>query len=103
MAKLSEDVRADLRFLAFYLGNGTLQLQELPWVDYSDVLNSAGSGSVLEQAFAIWSNVLDIDPSGKVLNREAAQKRVAQYIRQQAEPTYIVDPPFEEWELQLYS
>ena len=99
MTKLSEDVRAYLRLFAFFLVNGALQVKGQPWLDYRPVLTDPSS---IEQAFAIWSNVLEIDPEGRVLNEHVASERAAQYIRQQADPAYIIEPPLEQWEIELY-
>ncbi len=99
MTKLSEDVRGNLRFFAFYLVNGSLQVDGLAPVDYRSVLLDA---STIEQAFAIWSNVLELDSDGRTLNQPVAHQRAAQYIRQQADRTYVIDPPLESWEIELY-
>lgn len=99
MAKLSQDVRAYLRFFAYFLTNGSLQVVGLMPVDYRSVRTDA---STIEQAFAIWSNVLEIDADGRVLNEHVASQRAAQYIRQQVDRAYVIDPPLEQWEIELY-
>jgi hypothetical protein len=99
MPKLSEDVRGYLRFFAYFLVNGSLQVSGLLPVDYRSVLDEP---SMVEQTFAIWSNVLEVDSEGRVLNEHVAHQRAAQYIRQQADRAYIVEPPFEEWEIALH-
>lgn len=99
MAKLSEEVRAHLRLFAFYLANGTLCLDVLDGFDYSSLLQW---GSSLEQVVAIWSNVLEVDESGSVLNEDEAARRAAQYIRSMVDPNYIVEPPFQAWEIELH-
>jgi hypothetical protein len=96
--RLSNELRAELRFFAFYLANRTLCLEVLRGVDYSPIFSEA---SALEQAIAIYANVLDLDETGKVRNAGAAQRRAAQYIRSFLDPTYEVQPPFEDWELEL--
>ncbi|MGW0483170.1 DUF7677 family protein [Nonomuraea sp. NPDC003214] len=98
MAKLPEDLRASLRFFAFYLANGTLDMELLDGIDYRPAL--MGFGSTLEMVFTIYANVLEIDESGLV-DDGYAQYRVAQWIRHYCDPTYVVDPPFEEWETRL--
>jgi hypothetical protein len=99
LPKLSEDLRAYLRLFAFYLANGTVDWELLgeEW-DYSSLF---ANPSDLEQVFAIWSNVLELDDEGNVLNPGAAKRRAAQYIRRFVDPSYIVEPPFAEWELEL--
>jgi len=99
MSKLSEHVRGCLRLFAFWLTNGTLQVRGLEWVDYKSHLEWP---STVEQTFAIWSNIIEFDDHGNVLNEEQAKHRAAQYIRQFADQTYVVDPPFEDWELELH-
>ncbi|MFB7456131.1 hypothetical protein [Streptomyces sp. NPDC056188] len=100
MEHLSVDVRASLRFFAFYLANGTLDLDLLEGFDYRSTVFH--SGSSLEQVFAIYSNVLQIDADGMVLNDGDAQYRVAQWVRACCDPDYRVEPPFEDWETELH-
>ncbi len=98
--KLSSDFRSELRLFAFYLANGTLEPEILPGtLDYSDVL---GEASALEQIFAIWANVLELDESGKVTNAAQASRRAAQYIRSLVDSSFAVQPPFEDSELDLH-
>ena len=98
-SKLSEDVRSRLRFLAFYIVNGTLCDDVIPdKMDYSAVLEDP---SALEMTFAIWSNVLELDEEGNVINDDLATRRAAQFVRRFVDPQYVVEPPFEDWELEL--
>ena len=99
MAQLPEDVRASLRFFAFYLANGTLVMDLLEDFDYRSNLMAFGSG--LEQVFAIFSNVLDVNDAGQVTNYGDAEHRAAQWIRSRCDDQYRVEPPFEDWELDL--
>ncbi|MBB2940379.1 hypothetical protein FB565_000083 [Actinoplanes lutulentus] len=99
MAHLSEDVRSAIRFFAFYLANGTLVMDLLEDFDYRPILMSHGSG--LEQAFAIFANVLDVDETGEVTNYDDAEYRAAQWIRRVCDNTYRAEPPFAPWELEL--
>lgn len=98
MAKLPEEVRSSLRFFAFYLANGTLDMELLDDIDYRPAL--VDFGSTLEMVFTIYTNVLEIDEDGQVDDGDA-QYRAAQWIRRYCDPTYVVDPPFEEWETRL--
>ncbi|MBP0457971.1 DUF7677 family protein [Streptomyces montanisoli] len=59
-------------------------------------------GSSLEQVFAIYGNVLEVDGNGEVLNDGDAQYRAAQWIRRHCDPTYEVEPPFQAWETELH-
>ena len=67
-------------------------------VDYTCIFEEP---SAMEQAFAIFLNVLELDESGGAVNAKAAERRAAQYIRQYCERTYQVEPPFEQWEVEL--
>ncbi|MBQ0994249.1 hypothetical protein KBX08_29735 [Micromonospora sp. H61] len=99
MAHLPEDVRASFRFFAFYLANDTLVMDLLEDFDYRPVVMAHGSG--LEQVFAIFANVLDVNESGEVTNYGDAEYRAAQWIRRCCDDSYKVDPPFAGWELDL--
>ncbi|MGB2901794.1 MAG: hypothetical protein WBB89_21235 [Candidatus Acidiferrum sp.] len=96
--KLSGNVRGQMRLFGFYLANRTLDLSVLRGIDYSPIFSEA---SALEQTVAIFVNVLDLDEAGKILNASAAHRRAAQYIRSYIDPAYEVDPPFDDWELEL--
>jgi hypothetical protein len=56
----------------------------------------------MEMAFAIFTNVLEVDENGKALNGEEAACRAAQYVRRYFDNSYVVEPPFEPWETELY-
>ena len=97
--KISSDLRSQLRFFAYFLVNRTLDLEILPrHFDYSAIFQEP---SALEQAIAIWTNVVDLDESGRVMNSGQANQRAAQYIRSYVDPEYEVHPPFDDWELEL--
>jgi hypothetical protein len=98
--QLPVDVRASLRFFAFYLANGTVDVDLLDGIDYRPALFEFGSA--LEQVFAIYGNVLRVDESGHVLNDGEAQQRAAQWIRGYCDPEYVVEPPFQPWETELH-
>jgi hypothetical protein len=100
MAHLPVDVRSSLRFFAFFLANGTVDVDLLDGFDYRPALFQFGSP--LEQVFAIYANVLEVDENGEVLNDGDAQYRAAQWIRRHCDPGYEVDPPFQPWETELH-
>jgi hypothetical protein len=101
VSQLPVDVRGALRLFAFYLGNGTLEIDLLDDLgDYRPALMEFGS--TLEMIFAIYSNVLDIAPDGTVTNMGKASYRAAQYIRKHLNASYVVEPPFEPWETELH-
>ena len=99
MTRLPEDVRASLRFFAFFLANGTIDVDLLEDIDYRPALMQYGSA--LEMVFTIFTNVLEIDEDGQVTNDGLAQERAAQWIRRYRDPSYQVEPPFEPWETEL--
>lgn len=99
MTQLPEDVRASLRFFAFYLANGTVDMELLADIDYRPALLE--DGSALEMVFTIFTNVLEVDETGKVANHGLAQRRAAQWIRSYCDPSYEIEPPLQEWETEL--
>jgi hypothetical protein len=99
MAKLSESFRTSLRFFSFYLSSGTLEYELLGDVDYQGVLNEP---SALEMIYAIFSNVIELDDDGQVRNQPQAMRRAAQYILTWIDSDYVVEPPFEDWEIELH-
>lgn len=100
MNKLSTALRGDLRLFAFFLVNGTVDDDIIPvGTDYRVIFEWP---STLEQVFAIWANVLECDDAGVPTNAHLAKRRASQYIRTFIDPTYRVEPPFEQWELELH-
>ncbi|GAA2036151.1 hypothetical protein GCM10009839_41270 [Catenulispora yoronensis] len=99
MSRLPDDVRASLRFFAFFLANGTVDMDLLDGIDYRQALMQ--DGSALEMVVTIFTNILDVDEAGLVTNADLAQDRAAQWIRRYCDPSYVVDPPFEPWEVEL--
>lgn len=96
-----ENLVVALRFFSYYLGNGTLDLVVLPheFGDYRPkILNY---GSELEQVYTVFLRNLRIAPDGRVVGVEHAQRRAAQWIRQYCDPSYAVQPPFTDQELEL--
>jgi hypothetical protein len=100
MASLPIEVREALRMFAFYLGNGTVDVKVLgDGYNYDSIFTSP---SDLEMVFAIWANHLEYDEEGNLVNAYTGRRRAAQYIRRYIDPSYIVDPPFEDWEIDLH-
>ncbi len=44
--------------------------------------------SAIEQVFAIYANVIELDKNGRVLNAKYAEKRVTDYLRAYFDPSY---------------
>ena len=59
--------------------------------------------SAIEQVYAIFANVLELDESGQVLNARYAQKRATDYLRSYCDRNFEVEPPYEDWELELHN
>jgi len=106
--KLSDDFKSALRHFAYYYTNGTLQYvigddTILQGIDYREILKL--EASLVETVYAIYSNNIKMDESGKVLNQAHAMKRAAQWIRlvcREENEEYIVEPEFEDWETYLH-
>ena len=72
----------------------------LKGVDYLQLYGE--EPSAIEQAFAIYANVIELDKDGTVLNAKYAEERATKYIRLYCDSTYEVEPPFADWELVLH-
>jgi len=44
-----------------------------------------------------------MDEVGTVLNAKFAEKRATDYLRAYCNSDFVVEPPFEDWELELHS
>ncbi|HEY3802831.1 MAG TPA: hypothetical protein VGL61_09475 [Kofleriaceae bacterium] len=99
MAKLSYSTSHAIRQFSFWIANRTVGRPLLDKIDYSCIFEEP---SALEQTYAIFANVLELDDSGTVVNEKHAERRAAQFIRSYVEPEYRVDPPFEDWEVELH-
>ena len=97
--KLSRSARGSVRQFAFWVANRTVGLPTLEGVDYGCIFEEP---SALEAAFAVFCNVLELDPQGEATNFREAERRAAQYIRSYCDPGYVPDPPFADWETELH-
>lgn len=73
----------------------------LDGVDYLPLYGTEPSS--IEQVYAIFANVLELDENGLVTNAHYAQKRATDYLRGYCNPDFKVEPPYEDWEIQLHS
>ncbi len=96
--KLSHDFSGALRTFAYFMASGSHCMLE--GVDYLSLYGEAPSE--IEMAFAIFANVIELDAEGKVLNFTYAQGRATDYLKQWFDPSFVVKPPFEDWEQALY-
>jgi len=96
--RLSNSFSGTLRTFAYFMASGTQYTLE--GVDYLPLYgNDPGA---FEMVYAIFANVLEMDENGEVLNAHYAQKRATDYLRAYCNPDFKVDPPYEEWEMELY-
>ncbi len=99
--KVSEYVCGAVRQFSYWFAHGTLGGSLLDGIDYTgEVLKE--ESSFAEQAFAIFMNNPEVDEEGNVLNYRYCENRAAQYIRRYFDSAFTVDPPFEEWEIELH-
>jgi len=96
--KLSHEVSGALRSFSYFLASGTHHMLE--GVTYLDLYGN--EPSAIEQTYAIFANVLDVDEKGKVTNRTYAEKRATDYLRSYCDRSFRVEPPFEDWEVALH-
>ncbi|URZ07496.1 DUF7677 family protein [Clostridium felsineum] len=99
MKKLSNSFSGALRTFSFWIVNGTVGYPLLDGIDYSCIFDEP---SMMEQAYAIFANVIEMDDDGNVLNAKYAEKRAAQFIRSYVDDDYIIEPPLKELEVKLY-
>jgi hypothetical protein len=97
LPKLHPDCRAAINNFVYSLTNGLLGYPLLDSVDYQSALIEESSSA--EQACAIFCNVLELDADGRPINTNDAEIRAAQYLRKYCDPSYEVEPPFEDWEI----
>lgn len=97
--KLSSSFRGALRTFAYFLSSGNHY--QLKGINYLDLFGD--EPSAIEQAFAIYTNVIELDSNGLVLNAKYAEKRATDYIKSYCDPEFKVIPSFEDWEIELHS
>ena len=103
--QLSEDYRKNFRLFMYYYSNGTLGFVtgELPVsgdIDYREEL--LYEPSTMETVVSVYMNNINMDEAGIVQNQQHAMKRAAQYIRMSYDHDYMVEPQFEDWEVDLF-
>lgn len=96
--KLSHSFSCALRTFAYFMASGTQNTLE--GIDYLALYGE--EPSAFEQVFAIYANVLELDEDGNVLNAKYAEKRATDYLRQYCDPSFTVEPPYEDWEVELH-
>jgi len=91
-------VSGALRTFSYFLASGTHDM--LKGVEYLDLYGN--EPSAIEQTYAIFANVLEFDAKGKVTNLRHAEKRATDYLRSYCDSSFQVEPPFEDWEVELH-
>src|SRR5687767_6984368 len=97
--KLGDSCTGAHRTFAYFMASGTQE--PLEGIDYLYLYGE--EPSAIEQVFAIYANVIELDENGEVLNAKYAEKRASDYLRQYCDPNFTVDPPYEDWEVALHS
>lgn len=96
--KLSKSFSGALRTFAYFMASG--RQNTLKGVDYLSLYGN--EPSAIEQVFAIYANVIELDNEGNVLNAKYAEKRATDYLRAYCDPSFKVHPPYENWEVELH-
>jgi hypothetical protein len=96
--KASNSLSGAIRSFAYFMSSGSHW--NLQGTEYLKLYGE--EPSAIETTYAIFVNVLEMDEQGNVLNFDLADKRATDYLRAYLVPEFIVDPPFEEWEVALY-
>lgn len=96
--KLSNSFCGALRTFAYFMASGTQNT--LKGVDYLSLYGE--EPRAIEQAFAIYANVIELDEDGNVLNAKYAEKRATDYIKQFCDPNFKVEPEYVDWETVLH-
>ena len=96
--KLSNSFSGALRTFSYFMSSGTHYMLE--GIDYLTLYGK--EPSAIEQVYAIFANVIELNEKGQVLNSTYAQKRATDFIRSYCDPTFTVDPPYENWEVELH-
>jgi len=84
--KLGNSFSGTLRTFAYFMSSGSHYM--LKGIDYLSLYGK--EPSAIEQAYAIFANVLELHESGQVLNATYAQKRATDYLRSYCDPSFKV-------------
>lgn len=96
--RLSNSFNHSFRTFVYFMASGTHYM--LKGINYISLYGN--EPSAIEQAFAIYINVIELDENGNILNDEYAQKRATDYLRSYCDPNYKVLPEYEDWEVALH-
>jgi len=96
--QLSQSVTGALHTFGFWLANGTVGQPILESIDYSCIFREP---SALEQALAIFANVLRFDETGRVMNERKARADSGTMDSVLC-GSQLIEPPLERWETHLH-
>lgn len=96
--KLSNSFSSALRKFSYFMASGTQNTLE--GIDYLSLYGE--EPSAIEQVYAIFANVIELDEKGNVINAKYAEKRATDYLRFYFDSSFKVEPPYECWELELH-
>lgn len=99
MKRLSGSFTGALRLFSYWVASGTVGYRILEGIDYRPVL--LAEPSAMEQMYAIFANVIELNEDGSVLNAKYAERRAAQWLRSYIDRSYEIIPPLEAWECEL--
>ncbi len=106
-SKLSISMRSALRFFTYYYSNQSLGfvsgITKLIEVSYLEKMNETPSN--VEMMYSVFANNIEMDIEGNIINFDHSVKRAAQFLASclfDVESKYIVEPPFEDWEIELH-
>lgn len=96
--KLSNSFSGALRTFTYFISSGShYMLEDIPYLELY-----GSEPSAIEQVYAIFINVLELDENGQVLNAKYAEKRATDYLRSYYDSSCKVMPPYQDWEIELY-
>ena len=99
--RLSQGTSGALRTFAGWVARGTVGHPLLNDVAYSDVL--AQEPSAMEQIFAIFANVLELDDHGEPVNARHAEYRAAVWLYRYCTGSLPPgEPELEGWECEFF-
>jgi hypothetical protein len=96
--RLSHSFSGALRTFAYFMASGSHY--NLKGINYISLYGK--EPSAIEQVFAIYANVIELDEQGNVINGEYAEKRATDYLHSYCDPSFKVTPEYEYWEVELY-
>lgn len=90
--QLTPSISGSVRTFSYFMAIRTHYMLE--GVDYLSLYGE--EPSAIEQAYAIFMNVLELDNEGTVLNFTYAQKRATDYIRAYCDSSFFIEPPLQD-------